>query len=102
MVDLVVIALLSAAAGAIVWGTDRKHRHTYGELLPAGIAVAAALLTWIITVAAGLGYQPGLTWIPWIASLLVGVVLSTTATQLLGRRRTAFERAHMTVILRQY
>ncbi len=102
MVDLVVIALLSATAGAIVWGVDRKRHHTYGELLPGGIAVVAALLTWIITVAAGLSYQPGLTWVPWIASLVAAVVLSTGATLLLGRRRMAHDTTHMTSILRHH
>ncbi len=100
MVDLVIIALLSGTVGAIVWGVDKQHHHTYGELLPAGIAVLAALLTWIITVAAGLSYQPGLTWIPWIASMAAAIVLSLAASRLLGRSRTARDTARLTAILR--
>jgi quaternary ammonium compound-resistance protein SugE len=100
MVDLVVIALICAGIGAIVWGADRKHRN-YGILLPAGVAIAAALLTWIITVSAGLGYQPGWTWVPWIASLIVGAAVSVLVVAVLGASRARFDSAHLTAILRR-
>ncbi len=102
MVDLVIIALMSGTVGAIVWGIDKRRHHAYGELLPAGIAVLAALLTWIITVAAGLSYQPGLTWIPWIASMVAAIVFSVAASLLLGRSRTARDTARLTAILRSH
>lgn len=100
MVDLVVIALLAIGIGAVVWSSD-KRRANYGALLPAGIAVVAALLTWIIAVAAGLSYQPGWTWVPWIAALVAAAVASTVASLALGRSRAAYDKAHLTAILRR-
>ena len=100
MVDLVVIALLAIGIGAVVWGSD-KRRERYGALLPAGVAVVAALLAWIITVAAGLSYQPGWTWVPWVAALVAAAVASIVASQALGRSRAAFDTAHLTAILRR-
>ncbi|HEV7167331.1 MAG TPA: hypothetical protein VGN49_05110 [Micrococcaceae bacterium] len=100
MVDLVVIALLAIGIGAVVWGSDKRH-DKYGALLPAGIAVVTALLTWIITVAAGLSYRPGWTWVPWIAALVAAGVVSTVASLALGRNRAANEKARLTAILRR-
>lgn len=100
MVDLVVITLLAAGIGAVVWAADKRH-HKYGALLPAGVAVVASLLTWIITVSAGLSYQPGWTWVPWIASLVVGAIASAAVALTLGRSRAAYDTAHLTAVLRR-
>ncbi|NYE95041.1 quaternary ammonium compound-resistance protein SugE [Psychromicrobium silvestre] len=99
MIDLVVIALIAAGLGAIVWAADKKH-HKYGVLLPSAVAVVAAMLTWIITVAAGLSYNPGWTWVPWVASLVVGVVFATVVSIVLGRSRSTFDTARLTAILK--
>lgn len=99
MVDLVVIALIAAGLGAIVWAVDKKH-HKYGVLLPSAVAVVAAMLTWIITVSAGLSYNPGWTWVPWIASLVAAVLFSTVASLLLSRNRSTFDTARLTAILK--
>ncbi|MBT1002929.1 hypothetical protein KIH31_09950 [Paenarthrobacter sp. DKR-5] len=100
MLDLTLIALLAAGFGFIVWAVDRKH-HKYGLLLPACAGAAAALLTWIITVAAGLGYAPGLTWVPWIASLAVGIAASIAIAVVLGRSRTRHDTRQLTALLRR-
>ncbi|WP_026555574.1 hypothetical protein [Arthrobacter sp. 35W] len=99
MVDLIVIALIAGALGAIAWATDKRHL-SYGALLPAAVGVVAALITWIITVAVGLGYTPGLAWVPWIASLLVGGAAAFTLSAVLGRSRTALDIAERNAILR--
>jgi 4-amino-4-deoxy-L-arabinose transferase-like glycosyltransferase len=99
MVDLIVIALLAFAIGAVVWAADKRH-HQYGALLAPAVAVVAALLTWVVTVAAGLRYQPGWTWVPWIAALIAAAVASAAICPLLGRRRAAQEIAELTRILR--
>jgi 4-amino-4-deoxy-L-arabinose transferase-like glycosyltransferase len=99
MVDLIVIALLAFAIGAVVWAADKRHQH-YGALLAPGVAVAAALVTWMVTVAAGLSYQPGWTWVPWIAALIAAAVSAAVICPLLGRRRAAQEIAELTRILR--
>lgn len=99
MVDIVVIALIAAAFGAIVWGVD-KHHDRYGLLLPSGVSVLAALLTWIVTVAFGLGYAPGLSWIPWIGSLVVGAAASIGVVLVLGRRRRRHDVAKLTAALK--
>ncbi|MCZ2403224.1 hypothetical protein IV498_08520 [Paenarthrobacter sp. Z7-10] len=99
MVDLVVIALLALLIGAIVWGMDKKHGE-YGILVPAAVAVVTAMLIWIITVAAGLGYQPGLTWIPWIVSLAGAAAVSVLASLALSSSRAARDTTRRTAILR--
>jgi quaternary ammonium compound-resistance protein SugE len=100
VVDLVVLALLAIGIGAVVWAADKRH-DKYGALLPSGIAVVAALLTWIIAVSAGLSYQPGWTWVPWIASLVAAALVSVVASLTLGRGRAAYDTAHLTAILRR-
>ncbi|ABY22950.1 hypothetical protein RSal33209_1212 [Renibacterium salmoninarum ATCC 33209] len=98
MVDLVVIALISVGLGMIVWAADKRHEK-YGAVLAPAAAVIGAMLTWILTVAVGLGYISGWIWVPWIASLLVGVIVSVIATQVVGRSRSNIDTAQMTAIL---
>lgn len=99
MVDLVVIALLALLIGAIVWGLDKKHGE-YGILVPSATAAVTAMLVWVITIAAGLGYQPGLMWIPWLASLTAAAAVSVFAALALGSSRAARDTARKTAILR--
>jgi hypothetical protein len=44
-------------------------------------------VSWIIFMAAGLGYKPGLTWIPWILPMVLGAVAAVAAVIYLGRVR---------------
>lgn len=86
MVAVVIIALASGAFGALAWALN-KHRGTFGAMLPAGAAVAAALLVWIITMALGLNDSAGTQWIPWIASIVAGGAAASVTSVLVGRRR---------------
>ena len=73
MLSLTIVVLVAAAAGFIVWANDKRHTR-YGTGLPAGVAVAVGAVSWIIFIAAGFGYQPGLTWIPWVLPMALGTV----------------------------
>lgn len=101
IVEIVVIGLISIGIGMIVWAADREHTR-YGAALPAGSAVVAAMLTWIITVAAGLSYLPGWTWVPWIASLIVALTASATVSVMLSRTRSRYDAARITAILKRH
>ncbi|GAB3559214.1 hypothetical protein GCM10027405_06740 [Arthrobacter alkaliphilus] len=99
MLSLVIVALATIASGFIVWGND-KRRGTYGITLPAGVSVAVAMLSWIIFIQLGFGYQPGLTWIPWVLPIILGTVAAAVASYFLGRRRKRHDTAQLTAILR--
>jgi hypothetical protein len=99
MLSLIVVAMVTAAAGFVVWANDKRHAK-YGISVPAGVAVAVGLLSWIIFMAAGLGYQPGLSWIPWILPLVLGTAAAVAVARYLGRRRTRHDTARLTAILR--
>ncbi|MBP2413598.1 hypothetical protein JOF48_002397 [Arthrobacter stackebrandtii] len=86
MVALVIIALTAGALGAIAWAVD-KYRYTFGAVLPAGAAVVAALLVWIITMAAGLDGSSATAWIPWILSMAVGGAAAWATAGFVGRTR---------------
>ncbi|MFK4295132.1 sterol desaturase/sphingolipid hydroxylase (fatty acid hydroxylase superfamily) [Arthrobacter sp. GAS37] len=99
MLSLVIVALATIASGFIVWGTD-KHRGTYGITLPAGVSVAVAMLSWMIFIQLGFGYQPGMTWIPWVLPIILGTVAAAVAAYFLGRHRTRHNTAQLTAALR--
>jgi uncharacterized membrane protein len=99
LLSLIVVAMVTAAVGFVVWANDKRHAK-YGISVPAGVAVAVGMLSWIIFMAAGLGYQPGLTWIPWILPLLLGAAAAVAVVLYLGRRRTRHDTARLTAILR--
>ncbi|TPV52105.1 hypothetical protein FJ661_06770 [Pseudarthrobacter phenanthrenivorans] len=99
MLSLTIVVLAAAAAGFIVWANDKRHAK-YGAGLPAGVAVAAAALTWIILMAAGFGYRPGLTWLPWVLPIVLGAAAATAAALYLGRRRARQDTERLTAILR--
>ena len=98
MVAVVIITLVVGAAGAIVWASDKRHP-TYGALLPSGAAVVTALITWMVTVAAGLDDNATTAWIPWILSIVVGTIFAVATAQLLGRNRHHEDLAKVTSIL---
>jgi len=99
MLSLIVVAMVAVAAGFVVWANDKRHAK-YGIAVPAGVALGVGMLSWIVFMAAGFGYQPGLTWIPWVAPLLLGTAAAVGAVLYLGRSRTRQDTARMTAILR--
>ena len=99
MLSLIVVALVTVAAGFIVWANDKRHAK-YGISVPAGVAAAVGMLSWIIFIAAGLGYQPGLTWIPWVLPMVLGAAAVVAAVVYLGRTRTRQDTARLTAILK--
>ena len=99
MLSLVIVALAAIASGFIVWGIG-KHRGTYGIALPAGVSVAAAMLSWMIFIQLGFGYQPGVTWIPWVLPIILGTVAAAVAAYFLGRHRARRDTAQLTAALR--
>ena len=99
MLSLIVVALVTVAAGFVVWGNDKRHAK-YGIAVPAGVSLAVGMLSWIILVAAGLGYQPGLTWLPWVLPMVLGPAAALAAVLYLGRTRTSRDTARLTAILR--
>ncbi|XAS63198.1 hypothetical protein ACOM2C_07245 [Pseudarthrobacter sp. So.54] len=99
MLSLIVVALATVAAGFVVWANDKRHAK-YGMSVPAGVALAVGMLGWIIFMAAGFGYQPGLTWIPWVLPIVVGTAAAVATVLYLGKTRTSRDTARLTAILR--
>jgi peptidoglycan/LPS O-acetylase OafA/YrhL len=99
MLSLVIVTLVTVAAGFIVWANDRRHAK-YGMLMPAGVATAFGLLSWILLITAGFGYQPGLTWIPWILPMVLGTAAAVAAAVYLGRTRSRYDTERLTAALR--
>ncbi len=99
MLSLIVVAMVSVAAGFVVWATDKRHAK-YGISVPAGVSALVGMLSWIIFMSAGFGYLPGLTWIPWILPPVLGVAAAVAVVVFLGRNRTRHDTARLTSILR--
>ncbi len=99
MLSLIMVALVTIAAGFVVWANDKRHTK-YGIGVPAGVAVTVGMLSWIIFVAAGFGYQPGLTWIPWILPMVLGSAASVAAAVYLGKTRALQDTERLTTILK--
>lgn len=99
MLSLVVVSLATVAAGFLVWANDRRHGK-YGMVLPAGVAATVGLLSWIAFILAGFGYQPGLTWIPWILPIALGSAAAMAAGWYLGSTRTRTDTRKLTAALK--
>jgi hypothetical protein len=99
MLSLTIVVLATAAAGFIVWANDKRHTR-YGMGLPAGVAVAVGAISWIIFMAAGLGYKPGLTWIPWVLPMVLGTAAAIGTVIYLGRARTRHDTMRLTQALK--
>ena len=99
MLSLIVVALVTAAAGFVVWANDKRHAK-YGIAVPAGVSLTVGMLSWMTLIAAGLGYRPGLTWIPWVLPMVLGAAAALAAVLYLGRTRTSRDTARLTAILR--
>ncbi len=100
MLSLTIVVLATLAAGFIVWANDKRHAK-YGAGLPAGIAVTVGALSWIILMAAGFGYLPGTTWLPWVLPAVLGAAAAVAAVLFLGRSRSRSDTARLTAILRR-
>ncbi|MBT2566468.1 hypothetical protein J7I84_08180 [Arthrobacter sp. ISL-85] len=100
MLSLTIVVLATVAAGFVVWANDKRHGR-YGAALPAGIAVGIAALTWIILMAAGFGYLPGTTWLPWVLPIVLGLAAAIAVAVYLGRTRARRDTERLTVILRR-
>jgi apolipoprotein N-acyltransferase len=99
MLSLTIVVLVTAAAGFIVWANDKRHTK-YGMVLPAGVAVGGGTLSWIILMAAGFGYRPGLTWLPWVLPIALGSAAAVAAVLYLGRIRAKRDLERLTVALK--
>lgn len=99
MLSLTIVVLVTVAAGFIVWANDKRHAK-YGMGLPAGAAVAVGALSWIILMAAGLGYKPGLTWLPWVLPMVLGTAAAIGAALYLGRTRAKYDTLRLTAALK--
>ena len=99
MLSLVIVLLVTAAAGFIVWANDRRHTK-YGILVPAGTAAVVGMLAWIICIWAGLGYQPGLTWLPWVLPMVAGTAAALAVAVYLGRARAKQDTQRLTAALK--
>jgi CHASE2 domain-containing sensor protein len=99
MLSLVIVTLVTVAAGFVVWANDRRHSK-YGMLMPAGVATSVGLLSWILFITAGFGYQPGLTWIPWILPMILGTAAAVGAALYFGRTRARYDTERLTAALR--
>ncbi|WP_125609697.1 hypothetical protein [Specibacter cremeus] len=99
MLTMVIVTLVAGAFGAIAWGTDSR-RLAYGAALPAGVAVVAALIVWMITTAVGLDKPASTAWIVWIVPMAVGVVAAWLTAQVVGRTRHAHDTEKVNEILR--
>jgi uncharacterized membrane protein len=99
MLSLTIVVLVTAAAGFIVWANDKRHTK-YGVGLPAGVAVGVGALSWIILMAAGLGYHPGLTWMPWILPMVLGSAAAVAAVIYLGHTRARRDLERLTAALK--
>ncbi|MET3141238.1 UNVERIFIED_ORG: Na+/proline symporter [Arthrobacter sp. UYEF10] len=99
MLSLTIVVLVAVAAGFIVWANDKRHTR-YGTGLPAGVAVVVAAVSWTIFIAAGFGYQPGLTWIPWVLPMALGTVAAIGTVIYLGRIREGHDTQRLTQALK--
>lgn len=99
MLSLVVVILAVLAAGMLVWANDKRHS-TYGIALPSCVAAAVAAVSWTALIMAGLGYRPGLSWIPWVVPIVLGSAAAVVAAVVLGRKRHAADTARLTAALR--
>lgn len=97
--SLVIDVIVTAGIGFALWAADRRHGK-YGIMLPVALGVVVACFAWIIAVGAGAGYLTGLTWIPWVVPMVLGVAVSVAGTKFIERRREKRDIADLTRVLR--
>lgn len=98
--SLVIVVLVVTAAGFIAWALDHRH-DAYGIMFPVAAAVASACVVWIVLVFVGAGYIAGLTWMPWVLPMGVGIAAAISVPLVVGRRRTKHDVVALTEILRR-
>jgi uncharacterized membrane protein len=99
MLSLTIVVLVTAAAGFIVWANDKRHTK-YGVVLPVGVAVGVGAVSWIILMAAGFGYLPGTTWLPWVLPMVLGAAAAVAVVLYVGRTRARHDLERLTAALR--
>lgn len=99
MLSLTIVVLVTVAAGFVIWANDKRHAK-YGMAVPAGVAAGVGALSWIIFIAAGFGYQPGLTWVPWVLPMVLGTGAAVGAVMYLGRTRAHYDTLRLTAALK--
>ena len=97
--SLVIDVIVTGGIGFALWAADRRHGK-YGIMLPVALGVVVGCLAWIVVVAAGTGYMTGLTWMPWVVPMALGVAVSVTVTKLIERRRVKHDVADLTQVLK--
>ncbi|MDQ0868688.1 putative membrane protein [Arthrobacter sp. V1I9] len=99
MLSLTIVVLVTAAAGFIVWANDKRHTK-YGVVLPAAVSVVVGAVSWIILMAAGFGYRPGMTWLPWVLPMVLGAAAAVAVVLYLGRTRARHDLQRLTEALK--
>jgi len=99
MLSLTIVVLVTAAAGFIVWANDKRHTK-YGVVLPAAVSVGVGAVSWIILMAAGFGYRPGTTWLPWVLPMVLGAAAAVAVVLYLGRTRARHDLERLTQALK--
>ncbi|WP_146361349.1 hypothetical protein [Arthrobacter yangruifuii] len=98
MLSLILVTLTAAAAGFAVWAADSR-RALYGALLLPGIAVSAALITWLALRAAGAASFEA-DWIGWAVPVAMSLLAPIVAAVFIGRSRARADTAETERILR--
>ncbi|MBD7995316.1 hypothetical protein H9639_08415 [Arthrobacter sp. Sa2CUA1] len=99
MLELLLAAAGTAAAGFIVWGADRRRRR-YGILLLPGISLAAGLLAWIILQFSGVSTSLEYAWLTWALPVILGPAAAVAAALLIVPPRSARDNAELERILK--
>ncbi len=99
MVEVLLAAAATAAAGFIVWGADPR-RSTYGVLLLPGISLAAGLAAWIILQFTPAVTSASLSWLTWAVPVAAGPAAAVAAALLTVSRRLPRDNAERGRILK--
>ena len=97
--SLVIDIIVTGGIGFALWAADRRHGK-YGIMLPVALGVVVGCFAWIVLVAAGTGYLSGLTWMPWVVPMVLGVAVSVILTKLIERRREKRDVADLNRVLK--
>ncbi|MEA5453170.1 hypothetical protein SPF06_00410 [Sinomonas sp. JGH33] len=97
--SLVIDIIVTGGLGFALWAADRRHGK-YGIMLPVALGVVVACGTWIVLVSAGTGYMSGLTWMPWVLPMALGVTASFVVTKVIERSREKRDVADLNRVLK--
>lgn len=99
MLELMLTAAGTAAAGFIVWGADRR-RQRYGVLLLPGVSLAAGLLAWMILQFSGASASQDYAWLTWAIPVAMGPAAAVAAALMVVPPRSARDNAELDRILK--